>query len=299
MQFWWASQGKNYAIAIGQGSLWTTPWHDGTLRKDRALIKDMRVGEIVFHYANGNVRAVSRVVADWVPGIRPDGYPKVSDRDLDAGWLVRVEPIATGLKLGFHELSSLITVGAPGPLDKDGSPQQKYLSAINGVDGRNLLHKLGINIEAGATAVDGEAHREEIWDLGATDAVSIGRRRREQGRLRAYLLNGRTTNECALCGRVLPASMLVAAHIMPRAKSVEEQRKNFASIAMLACSLGCDAIFELGYIVVDEAGIIRSGRSAETVALKEIIAGLVGRRCTAHTRKTAQQFSDRARLVSA
>ncbi len=297
MRFWWASQGRNYPTAIAQGSLWTSPWPDGTLRQDRVLIKRIRAGDTVFHYENGMVRAVSRVISEWVPSARPSGYPKRNPHDLDAGWLVRVEPIVTGLELDFRELPKIITVGAPGPLDRDGSPQQKYLSAIGDDDGVRLLERLGVTAATGAHVA--ESHIDEIWDRGETDAVAISRRRREQARLRAYLLNGRNLAECALCGRSLPTSLLVAAHIMSRAASDEEDRKNFPSVAMLACNLGCDDLYELGFVVVDDEGIIRPGRRTGVEAVSEVVEGLVGRRCDAHNERTANNFAARARLVSA
>jgi hypothetical protein len=299
MRYWWASQGRNYATAIAQGSLWTSPWPDGTIRTDRILIKSIRVGDVVFHYEDKAVRAVSRVVSEWVPAARPTGYPKRNDHDLDAGWLVRVEPMVTGLDLDFRELPSIIAVGAPGPLDRDGSPQQKYLSAISDEDGARLLERLGVSTSPAAFETDPAVRVDAIWDRGETDAITIGRRRREQGQLRAFLLGGHATAECDLCGRELPASLLVAAHITPRAVSDEKQRGDFASVAMLACSLGCDDLFEIGYIVVDGDGVICPGRATESEALREVVDGLVGRSCAAFNERTAENFAARRRLVAA
>ena len=299
MRFWWASQGKNYDNAIVQGSLWTCPWSDGTLRRDRILIKALDVGDVVFHYAHGNVRAVSRVVAEWVPAPRPSGYPKRNADDLDAGWLARVEPIATGLELGWHELPALIAVGSPGPMDKHGTPQEKYLSEIADDDGHRLLERLGVSIQPGDATGSGRELVDEIWEFGETDVAAIGRRRREQGRLRAYLLRGRDAAECDICGRELPASLLVAAHIVPRALSDETHRKDFAAIAMLACSLGCDELFELGYILVDQLGVVQLGRPADTAALRVAVEQLASARCTAHNERTASDFASHARLVLA
>lgn len=299
MAYWWASQGRNYETAIVQGTLWTSPWPDGTLRQDRTRIKAIRNGDLVLHYAHGLVRAVSRVIAEWVPAPRPTGYPKRTPLDLDAGWLVRVEPIATDLALDWHELPELIAVGAPGPMDRNGVPQEKYLSVITDDEGQRLLERLGVSVEAGSMNPPEPASVDEMWELGETDATTIGRRRREQGRLRAYLLDGRDLASCDICGREWPASLLVAAHIKPRAVSDEEHRKDFASIAMLACALGCDQLFELGYVSVDEYGVVKPGRDAETAALQSIFDRLAGRNCTAHNTRTADDFADRLKLVLA
>ncbi|AZS41868.1 hypothetical protein CVS54_03229 [Microbacterium oxydans] len=119
----------------------------------------------------------------------------------------------------------------------------------------------------------------------------------QQGRLRGYLLAGRDAANCDLCGRRLPASLLVAAHIVPRSVSDEDHRKDFAAIAMLACNLGCNELFEQGYLVVDSEGAVRAGRDIETVALQVVVEELVERLCTAHNTNTAADFARHHRLV--
>lgn len=298
MAFWWASQGQNYDTAIVDGTLWSCPWRDGTLRRDRTLLKDMQIGDVVFHYSRSGVRAASRVVASWVPAPRPSGYPKRNSDDRDAGWLVRIEPIQTGLTIERHDLPALITAGSPGPLDRDGIPQEKYISPLSDIEGQALLERAGIVIAP--TAPGGVAASvDENWELGETDAATIGRRRREQGRLRGYLLGGRDMAACDICGRELPASLLVAAHIVPRSVSDEDHRKNFGAIAMLACSLGCDELFELGYVIVDGSGVVRPGRPAESDALQDVVDQLVNRTCSAHSKRTAADFAKHATLVLA
>ncbi|WP_188309115.1 hypothetical protein [Streptomyces sp. CBMA123] len=97
---------------------------------------------------------------------------------------------------------------------------------------------------ATATAYDGELERT------ATSA-----RRGEQAALKRHLLPG-PTEECALCGRTLPAGFLIAAHITKRAICTDDEKRDFATIAMVACSLGCDSLYERGYITVTDTGHI-------------------------------------------
>jgi hypothetical protein len=297
MTFWWASQSQTYS-AIEEGTLWTCLMRDGTALASRTLIKELRVGDLVFNYARGSVRALSRVVVEWVPALRPSSHAG-KDGDPDVGWLVRTEPIVTGLSLDWHELRELIGVGSPGPLDKDGIPQQRYISVISDEEGRRLLDRLAIAVDVPGERPIERLSIEELWDLGETDAVTIGLRRREQARLRAYLLGRRAAAGCDICGRELPAALLVAAHIVPRAVSDNEHRKDFASIAMLACSLGCDDLFERGYLFVDDAGVVRGGRAAETSSLASAVDQLTSSVCTAHNERTAAAFAAHARLVLA
>ncbi|MDH6710490.1 hypothetical protein P3T27_007240 [Kitasatospora sp. MAA19] len=96
-----------------------------------------------------------------------------------------------------------------------------------------------------ATAFDGELERT------ATRAY-----RGEQAALKRHLLPG-PTGQCALCGRTLPAGFLIAAHIKKRAVCTDDEKRDFENIAMLACSLGCDSLYERGYITVTETGHIQ------------------------------------------
>lgn len=95
----------------------------------------------------------------------------------------------------------------------------------------------------------------------------------QQGRLRGYLLAGRDAANCDLCGRRLPASLQVAAHIVPRSVSDEDHRKDFAAIAMLACNLGCDELFELSsrcHIRETLGELLRAFRDIEPGVTREL-----------------------------
>jgi len=87
------------------------------------------------------------------------------------------------------------------------------------------------------------------------DGVALTKYRKEQAFLRAYLLGGRKQAACVLCGRMLPQELLVAAHIKPRSKASRSERLDFENIAALMCSLGCDSLFEKGFVYVAEGKI--------------------------------------------
>ena len=69
------------------------------------------------------------------------------------------------------------------------------------------------------------------------------------------------------------------------------------AVAMLVCSLGCDALFEQGYIVVGENGRMRRGRPAETKDLERAVDLLIGKVCTAHNDLTEANFKAHRTLV--
>lgn len=283
MTTWWVSQGKNYPTAIAQGSLWTLPHRNGVVPPDRAAILAMAQGDVTIHYYGPAVRAVSFVDAVAAPTPRPPGYP-AKPGEGDSGWLVRVVPVRTGLSLHRDVVASLIQHGSPGPLDVHGSPAQKYISPLSDADASALLAALEVDL---AELDTGPSH-----DVGqVTDAQALVTVRLEQGTLRRYLLGGRVVAPCAVCGRLLPSGMLVAAHIKPRYLCTDAERLDLAASAMLACTLGCDALFELGLVVVDEHGFVRAGAEAPTAAVADAVAAVEGLPCTAHGPSTAARFT--------
>jgi hypothetical protein len=294
MAYWWASQNKNYPIAIEQRTLWSCETSTGLRRRDRTALHQLEVGDLVFHYARPRVRAVSRVAARWVDAPRPDGYPKIRADDLDVGWLVRVEPVAVDLDIHWKRVAELIELGNGGPFTVSGGPAQKYLSPLSSADGERLLDEARLVLDDDDDSLFGLP--ASLWGGDFTDAEAVATVRKEQGELREYLLQRRTIAPCDLCGRRLPKGLLVAAHIVPRSLSSDEERRDFATIAMLACALGCDALFEWGYIVVDASGTIRSGIKPPTPELRTAVAELEGRPCAAHKANTATRFATHANL---
>jgi hypothetical protein len=92
---------------------------------------------------------------------------------------------------------------------------------------------------------------------GETEASARAWRRREQSVLRATLgLVGGRPGQCGLCAQDLPADLLVAAHIKPRSACSTIERVDAPWVVMPACLIGCDALFELGYLGVGELGAL-------------------------------------------
>ncbi|MFG2918846.1 hypothetical protein ACGF0D_38920 [Kitasatospora sp. NPDC048298] len=113
---------------------------------------------------------------------------------------------------------------------------------------------------------------------------------RETAGLR-HVLFTKPTAECALCGRTLPTGLLRAAHIRKRSQSNLEQRSHLANV-MAVCVLGCDALFEDGFVLVTAEGRVeaspKAGMSEDLLAAAEAIAG---RQCTAHSEASEEYFA--------
>ncbi|TCC10895.1 hypothetical protein [Kribbella soli] len=101
---------------------------------------------------------------------------------------------------------------------------------------------------------------------GETDGMTLRSYRREQRILRGALGIGTgdpdRVHQCGICGLSVPERLLAAAHIKPRRDCTDEERRDMSNIAMAACTLGCDALYEYGYLTVQEGGQLLTDHTA-------------------------------------
>ena len=116
-----------------------------------------------------------------------------------------------------------------------------------------------------------------------------GSGRKEQRKLRELHLKNRKTATCSICGSELPSNLLVAAHIKKRSKCSLDEKKDLANIATPMCVLGCDALFEKGYIGVNE-GKVASIKPAQTNHAKSHISMLEGESCKDWTEENKKYY---------
>jgi hypothetical protein len=128
----------------------------------------------------------------------------------------------------------------------DGAQADNMVELANLEDTGNLLRTCAAHArKAGSTTAPD----------GPTDSTRTTNWRREHPNLKRRLVE-LAGDTCGLCGRDFPPLFLVGAHIKKRAHCSEQERKDFDNVGMLACTLGCDSLFERGYVAVGEGGKI-------------------------------------------
>jgi hypothetical protein len=155
------------------------------------------------------------------------------------------------------------------------------------LDGSPVLSSLG---ELGPNETEDPGFLVLGGDLDARTLTSV---RREQRKLRAGRLGLAAAADCSLCQSTVPVDCLRIAHVKRRCECSEQERRDEANI-MLACTLGCDHLFELGYVYVDTAGMVRASDRATTSATSAVaqaVGRLAGRTCTAYGDASAQYFA--------
>lgn len=129
-------------------------------------------------------------------------------------------------------------------------------------------------------------------DVGEPDKYNQIEIRREHILLKQLLFQGRTEMECALCSRNFPTRLLSVAHIKRRAMASKQDRKN-RFIVMAACYLGCDALYERGYISVGDNGkIIVLSKSRTSDDLSSYIDNLEHKECKIYSKENRRFFED-------
>jgi hypothetical protein len=129
-----------------------------------------------------------------------------------------------------------------------------------------------------------------LEELNSLDLSSDGKvtHRAEQVLLRELLMllspkakmsSNLSASRCQICNKYYPAQLLVAAHVKPRSKCSLEEKSDIENIAMLQCK-SCDALYENGYISVNELGIvITTDNLPMTEDLKILVSQIAGNSC--------------------
>ena len=131
----------------------------------------------------------------------------------------------------------------------------------------------------------------QLKRLSILDRDTITRRRVEQNILRQYILRNRDFGRCAICNRNFPISFLTTAHIKKRSQCTDEEKRDL-NIVMPACQLGCDKLFEDGYIIVRD-GRIRdnSADRNRTEPIREYIEHIENTECNYFNESTRAYFA--------
>ena len=89
---------------------------------------------------------------------------------------------------------------------------------------------------------------------------------------------------------------MIAAHIKPRNKCLPDERKD-PNIVMPVCKIGCDDLFEKGYLKVDDEGRIEKNKTKLIpTALNSFMQQYQKKTCKYFKQSTKQYFKDKRKI---
>ena len=135
------------------------------------------------------------------------------------------------------------------------------------------------------------ALKKRLQQAGETDQQRAATQRLEQDALRTALFGRRAFAICCVCGVEYSVDFVIAGHVKKRAHCSLEERLDFENVAAPMCKAGCDALYEQGYIAVDDDGVIQPGRRpARSIGVEALVKKVRGRSCLAFTTGSAPYF---------
>jgi hypothetical protein len=266
---WWVNQGQTFRADHSPDMLWAAHRDlQGHTQPSWDALEDLRIDDVVFHYAGGFIRGLSRVAVASEPAPRPIEFRDGKHADDEPGRRVIVEYTEWEIFVGLSAIPVEARISEPGkgsPFNIKGDIQRAYLFQLTESIYEIIFTAAGLTVTAADPSEYSTASSEgEIGEtylfIGSTDGHAQIKTRRGQGPLRRLLFGHNIVASCELCGKELPVTLLHAAHIKPRSECTPEERVDWPNVAMRACVLGCDALFENGLIVVDENGHVRAQR---------------------------------------
>jgi len=244
--------------------------------------------------ANGSERILPGSVCQYPAYLVPNDKVSGLAEKLALAYVCWVNAVDAKQQIGQSNLTSpeisTVTSDDAGTVDADTNLPIAELSTVNAagtdqsadtadLDAESHIaeESLAPTVEGPETLADVEETRRHLDVDGELQKRVEVLQRTEQSLLRKELLNGSTTGECALCGRVIDSRLLVAAHIKKRSLCTEAEKRDVPNIVMLNCKFGCDDLYEHGLISVATDWQIKTKPSlTDETALRYIKEALRG-----------------------
>lgn len=260
MHYWWVNQKQTYRQEIAGGFMWSPKKNaNGSRSPYYEFMTEVRAGDLIFSYANGQVIAIGVAQSTAFSANKPRDFGTAGESWSNDGWQVSVYFTKAENPITPKNHMSLIAKLLPekySPIRPNGKGNQVYLTAISVELGQLLLGLLGNPTLAWPVTnlsdltFDPE-EQELIRDesIRETEKVTLVLARRGQGayRERVKFFEG----ACRVTGVDKP-ELLIASHIKPWRASTNEERLNGHNGLFLSPHL--DKLFDAGFMSFEDTG---------------------------------------------
>jgi len=265
-QYWWVSQNQTYKHEVPGNFMWSPKTNSrGGRVPSYDFMEEMKIGDVVFSFADTYVKAIGIVTNPAQSSVKPD-FGNAGSNWSDDGWLVDVAFQALGMaQFKPKDHMNLLSQTLPevlSPIRPDGVGNQIYLAKISkqmadilialskGV-GDSIVEDLSKNLDF-ATPNEELAEVDEIkmrTDIGATQITQIINSRRGQGVFKA---NVRLIENTCRVTKISNPKHLIASHIKPWSKSNDAEKLSGFNGLLLAPQI--DHLFDKGFISFEGNG---------------------------------------------
>ncbi|MDO4468277.1 MAG: HNH endonuclease [Bacillota bacterium] len=167
------------------------------------------------------------------------------------------------------------------------------LQVLDQKNSNKLLSKFDLLSEEISEKISERDYRDYVARLETgsdLDIEGMVYRRREQNFLRYYLFSKKETSVCAICGKEFPVNMLATAHIKKRSECTKKEKLDYKNIVIPMCKLGCDDLYEKGYIYVQDGIVKLNRRKKITGDLEAELKKIENRKCEYYNESTQKYF---------
>lgn len=259
MAYWWVNHNKMHKAELAGEYIWCPQNTESVKRVGYANLTLVRVGDVVFSYANQKVGHIGIAASEYACAARPQdkGYSDKQRDWQDKGWRVPVvwEAAANAIAPKQH-LAKL----APYPGQKHGALRETgdgkeamYLSEVPLDVGDMLMDLLGAKKRVFASIEVSEIERNiQDSELKATEKKALIDARIGQGRFRRDVIN--LHKACPITG-VTNTDLLIASHIKAwKSNCTNHERLDPYNGLLLAPHV--DKLFDRGFISFFDDGAL-------------------------------------------
>jgi len=276
MNFWWVNQGQTFRHEVDGGYLWSPKVDaNGSYNHSYEAMTKARVGDFVFSYSDGHIRAIGVVQASAYSGPKPN-FGLAGANWKNVGWYLEVDFLEfenpVNPKLFLDKLIPLLPEKYSPYLSSGRGNQKGYLFAISNSIGELLAVQSGLELLdvirlVGAPrnsdlemVIDDDLKAYEF--RGEVEKLQLVMARLGQGVYRHNLRS--IENQCRVT-QVTNPRHLRASHMKPWSKSTNEEKIDGNNGLFLAPHV--DHLFDSGYITFEEHGSLVISPALDTRVL--------------------------------
>lgn len=263
MSYWWVNHKQTYTSEVEGGYIWS-PKENSNGAKNQTYINLTltKLGDIVFSYAGGKIKAVGVVSSRYFEQRKPSEFGKSGDSWANVGWAVSINWTILSLPISPKDYIEKIAQLLPeknSPLQANGNGNQScYLALIQDELGQFLISLAepgNVNVfscvELDIEQIEEQKAVEEIneTDIQSTEKDQLIKARKGQGKFRQNV--EKIEGKCRVTG-VAEKNMLVASHIKPWRQSNNIERLDGNNGLLLSPHI--DKLFDQGWIAFSDIG---------------------------------------------